>query len=232
MIKNDRKAILLAMVAVICWSTVATAFKIALAEQSLYQLLWIANITTLIILVPVLIHQNQLILSFVSLTKNFRLTLLLALINPVFYYLILFRAYELLPAQVAQPINYTWAITLTLLSVPFLGHKFTRTDAISMVIAYAGVVLISFGGQASGQAVTAFGIGLALFSTLLWASYWLLNTKDHRNAVVAIFQNFLVALPLTTAIFYYFDGDFSSGWRSLLSGAYVGVFEMGRKSVV
>jgi len=224
---NDRKAILLALVAVLCWSTVATAFKLALAQQTLYQLLWIANITTVLVLVPVLAFQGQLTFSLVTLKNEARLTLLLAIINPVIYYLILFKAYDLLPAQVAQPINYTWAITLTLLSVPFLGHKFTRKDALAMVIAYAGVVLISLGGRASGQEVTLIGIGLALFSTLLWAAYWIINTKDKRKPVVAIFQNFLFALPLTTAVFFIFDGHFSSGWQSLVSGIYVGLFEMG-----
>lgn len=224
---NDRKAILLALVAVLCWSTVATAFKLALAEQSLYQLLWVANITTILILIPILAFQGQLKLAISTLTKGARLTLLLAIINPVVYYLVLFKAYELLPAQVAQPINYTWAITLTLLSVPFLGHHFTRKDALAMVVAYGGVVLISFGGRASGQAVTLLGIGLALFSTLLWAAYWIINTKDQRTPVIAIFQNFLFALPLTTLVFMVFDGQFESSWQSLVSGIYVGLFEMG-----
>jgi hypothetical protein len=33
----------------------------------------------------------------------------------------LFEAYDRLPAQVAQALNYTWALTLTLLAVPVLG---------------------------------------------------------------------------------------------------------------
>ena len=36
----------------------------------------------------------------------------LGLLNPVAYYLVLFKAYDLLPAQVAQPINYAWPIVL------------------------------------------------------------------------------------------------------------------------
>ena len=227
MTEQDRKAIMVAMVAVLCWSTVATAFKLALAEQSLYQLLWVANITTLIILKIVLLVQGQLVYALRTLHKQFGLILILALINPVVYYLVLFRAYELLPAQVAQPINYTWAITLSLLAVPILGHQFTRRDAISMVIAYSGVVFISIGGQASGESVSALGISLALGSTLLWATYWLLNTKDKRDPVVAIFQNFLVAFPLTTAVFFIFDGHFQTSWQSLGGGIYVGLFEMG-----
>ena len=227
MTEQDRKAVMIAMVAVLCWSTVATAFKLALAEQSLYQLLWVANISTLAILGVVLLVKGQFLQAFKTLKHCFGLILILGLLNPVAYYWVLFRAYDLLPAQVAQPINYTWAITLSLLAVPYLGHHFSRRDALSMVIAYSGVVFISFGGQASGQTVSLLGIALALGSTLLWAAYWLLNTKDKREPVLAIFQNFLVALPFTTLIFYQFDGHFQASWQSILSGVYVGFFEMG-----
>jgi drug/metabolite transporter (DMT)-like permease len=32
----------------------------------------------------------------------------LGFMNPFLYYVLLFRAYDLLPAQQAQPLNYTW----------------------------------------------------------------------------------------------------------------------------
>jgi len=48
---------------------------------------------------------------------------LLGLINPFIYYLILLKAYQLLPAQVAQPLNMIWPIILVFLSIPLLGQK-------------------------------------------------------------------------------------------------------------
>ena len=41
----------------------------------------------------------------------------LGFLNPFLYYVVLFKAYDLLPAQEAQPLNYTWAITLAILFV-------------------------------------------------------------------------------------------------------------------
>jgi uncharacterized membrane protein YwaF len=35
---------------------------------------------------------------------------ILGFLNPFFYYVILFKAYELLLAQEAQPLNQTWAV--------------------------------------------------------------------------------------------------------------------------
>jgi drug/metabolite transporter (DMT)-like permease len=48
--------------------------------------------------------------------------LLLGLLNPAFYYWILLTAYDLLPAQDAMAINYTWGLTL-----PLVASLFSRT---------------------------------------------------------------------------------------------------------
>ena len=45
------------------------------------------------------------------------------MLNPFLYYLVLFRAYDLLPAQEAQPLNYTWPIVLVLLSAIMLHQR-------------------------------------------------------------------------------------------------------------
>lgn len=69
---------------------------------------------------------------------------------------------------------------------------------------------------------------LALASTLLWAGYWLLNTRDHRPSVIGLFQNFVYALPILLAWLLLTDGfpDLTAA-PVVASLAYVGVFEMG-----
>ena len=68
-------------------------------------------------------------------------------INPFAYYLVLLQAYDLLPAQQAQPLNYTWAITLSLLSVPLLGHRLGGRDYVAVALCYFGVyVIFNLGG--------------------------------------------------------------------------------------
>ena len=41
--------------------------------------------------------------------RDWQQSLLPGLLNPCLYYLVLFKAYELLPAQQAQALNYSWA---------------------------------------------------------------------------------------------------------------------------
>lgn len=56
------------------------------------------------------------------------------LVNPCLYYLLLFSAYDRLPAQEAMAINYTWTLTLTYLAVPLLGHRLRLSDGVAGLI--------------------------------------------------------------------------------------------------
>jgi drug/metabolite transporter (DMT)-like permease len=152
---------------------------------------------------------------------------LLGLLNPFSYYLVLFKSYALLPAQIAQAVNYTWAITLTLLSVPLLGHRVLRREWIALLISYAGVVIVCFGrGGLPAGALSMPGVALALGSTVLWALYWIGKTGDPLDPVVSLFLSFLFSLPFTAGACLLFSSfpALSYGW---LGAVYAGLFEMG-----
>lgn len=224
---NERKALLFGLSAVLAWSTVATAFKLALRHLDHFQLLFLANVFSLVALGLVLAVQGRFGLVAAATRRQLLLSLGLGLLNPFFYYLVLFKAYSLLPAQVAQPINYTWALTLSWLAVPLLGQRLRLRDALAAVVCYAGVFVISTGGNLAGWGqADPLGVGLALFSTIIWALYWIGNTRSDLDPVAGLFLGFLCALPFVTAataLFSDFRWD-TGGW---LGGAYVGAVEMG-----
>ncbi|MBU1610952.1 MAG: DMT family transporter, partial [Proteobacteria bacterium] len=143
------------------------------------------------------------------------------------YYLVLFGAYDRLPAQEAQPLNYTWAITLALLSVPLLKQRIARSDFVAAFIAYAGVVVISTHGDLLAMRFSdPLGVGLALGSTVIWALYWIFNTRETRDPVVSLFLNFCFGLPMIALWCAATDG-FTLTLPGALGAVYVGVFEMG-----
>ena len=226
--KSERRAIIYALVAVALWSTVATAFKIALQQVDVIHLLAGASTVSLCAFSLLLLQKKQLLNAIRALKTHWRMQLALGLINPIFYYLILFEAYRRLPAQVAQPINYTWAITLALLSVPLLKQKLSGYSLIGLAIGYGGVVIISMAGQQVTGTLDIVGLSLALISTLLWASYWLLNTKNSQDALTSLFQSFLIASPILIAAAMLF-GSNTIIWhaKAVFSVLYVGLFEMG-----
>ncbi len=226
--KNNKLAVIYALIAVAMWSTVATAFKLSLAEMSLLQLLTGASFFSTLVIAIYLWFKGELGHAIQGIPRNFSSILLLALLNPVIYYIILFKAYDLLPAQVAQPLNFTWAITLTVLSVPLLKHKLTTRDLVAIIMGYLGVVLISLSGKSLTGELNYFGIFLALLSTIIWALYWLLNARDQRPPIIKLFQSFLFSVPILLAITLIFEGLPESYTIKQLYGIiYVGFFEMG-----
>jgi len=225
--KNQSKAMALGLVAVLLWSTVATAFKLALQHLTPLQLLAIASMTSLVLLLVVTLYKH----SLHSILRYWREApwrfLLLGAINPLLYYVILFQAYNLLPAQQAQPLNYTWALVLSLLAVPILGQKLHRADIIALVLGYFGVLIISTRGDLLGlQFDSGLGVLLALLSTVIWALYWILNVQNKAPADVSLLLCFLHGTPLVLLAAWWWDG-IPLSTEGMLSAVYVGVFEMG-----
>lgn len=208
------------------WSTVATAFKLALETLDVFQLLFLATIMACtVLLIPVAMAGSWRLLAH-ELKRYPVRTLLTSALNPLVYYLVLFAAYDLLPAQVAQPVNYTWALMLVVLSIIFLGQRPTKFDLIACVVSYAGVFIIATQGDFRFSDTNLVGMGLALISTIIWASYWILNIKDPRDQRVSMCANFLVAIPITGIACFMFS-SFQFEFYGALAAAYVGVFEMG-----
>lgn len=227
-IKSNSKAYKFALTAIFFWSTVATAFKLSLEFLTPEMLVFLASIASTIILFIILLYEKRLYLVKTHIKNNFKLTLAMGILNPFLYYLVLFKAYSLLPAQEAQAINYTWALMLAYLAVPFLKQKLTFQDIIAGIICYFGVLIISTRGEPfSLNFSNLYGVSLALFSTVLWAMYWIFNTKSKAHPEVGLFANFLVALPLIVCYLYFTDGFFVPEIKAILAASYVGVFEMG-----
>ncbi|MEZ9232791.1 DMT family transporter [Vibrio amylolyticus] len=226
---NERRAIGFALSAVLLWSTVATAFKLTLAEFTPIQMLTVASIVSAIALMIICSLQGKLSQIVTTFTSNPWYYLLLGLVNPLAYYLILFKAYDLLPASQAQAINYSWAITLTLMAAVFLGQKIRGKDWIACGFCYFGVIVIATKGDLLGLSFDSpIGVALALLSTLLWAGYWILNAKNKADPVVGVLLGFIVAIPFAIALSLYEGAEWhqisTQGW---LAVTYVGLFEMG-----
>lgn len=152
----------------------------------------------------------------------------LGLLNPSIYYLILFKAYDLLPGQVAQPLNMTWPIVLVLISIPILKQKIGKWSVVAMIISFAGVGVLSLqGGTLFQEKANITGVLLALFTALLWAFYWIFNMKNQVDEVVGLFVIFLFASIYLLAGGLLREPAIPLGKEAWLASAYIGVFEMG-----
>lgn len=226
--KSSNLAYVYGMAAVFLWSTVATAFKIALSYYSPLQLVFVAVLTSIIALTSILAWQKKLSLLKQQFLRRPMFYLVTGLINPFLYYVVLFKAYSLLPAQQALSLNYTWAVLLPLLAAPLLKQHLRKSDIAAALIAYTGVFIIATGGDISGFSFDSpLGIGLALTSTLFWCLYWIVNTKDQGDPVVSLLLSFLIGLPFIAITLVLTDALPSFSLKAIFAGMYVGLFEMG-----
>ncbi|PWI33177.1 EamA family transporter [Vibrio albus] len=225
---NERRAFGFALAAVLLWSTVATAFKLTLEAFTPIQMLTVASAVSVLALGVICGVQGKRSQVLPTFSANPLFFLLLGLINPLGYYLILFKAYDLLPASLAQPLNYSWAITLTFMAALFLGQKIRKQDWLACLLGYSGVVVIATKGDLLALNFDSpAGVGLALLSTLLWAGYWILNTKNTADPVVSVFLGFTLALPFAVALTLYENAHWPSALNKWAAVSYVGLFEMG-----
>lgn len=226
--EQQRKAYLYAAATVLLWSTVASAFKLSLLHLTPLQLLFYANIVSILVLGLVLVAQRKLPLLRQYSRNDLLRCAVLGVLNPFLYYVVLFKAYDLLPAQEAQPLNYTWAITLAILSIPLLKQRLGLRELVAIFVSYFGVVVISTHGDVlSLRFSNTLGVALALGSTVIWALYWIYNTKDKNDPVASLFLNFVFGFPLVALATGLYSSPAVTSLPGLFGAAYVGVFEMG-----
>ena len=225
---DDRRALLLGLGAVLLWSTAATAFKLSLVSLTVLQLLAVAVCTSAAALLLALLASGRAAALTALLRQRPLHCLGMGALNPVAYYCILLAAYDRLPAQQAQVINYTWAITLALLSIPLLGQRLGVRDWLAVAMGYGGVLIIATGGAPwSLEFSDPTGVALALASTLLWAVFWLLSARAPGDSLVNLTGYFLCATPLALALCVGFGGGLPGPGGGLAAAIYVGLFEMG-----
>lgn len=196
--------------------------------MSFSHLLFFASATscTIFFIASIVKNRDQLLKIFNK--KNFFNSILLGLFNPFLYYLVLFRAYELLPAQEAQPLNFTWPIAIAVFSAIFLKHKLTRFTLVGMFVSFIGVFIIATHGKLlSMNLENPLGVSLAVGSSLLWASFWILSLVDKRPATVKLFSSFFVGTLFTTIYILSTSGFILPDLNYLGGAIYIGFFEMG-----
>ena len=209
-----------AVFAVLLWSTVASAFKLSLRYMSPLQLLFYASLTSLIVFG--ILYSRE----FSLRKENIRSAYLGFLF--ILYYTVLFSAYDRLPAQEAQALNYTWPLMLILLSIPLLGKRPGVRTVLGLSIGFFGALIVATKGNITGLNFSdPIGVALGLGSAVIWATYWLLNLRDERPLVEKTFWNFLFGFVYILAVLVLSGGLAVPPAEGLAGAVYVGLFEMG-----
>ena len=229
---SDRLALACGLGAVGLWSTMATAFKWALEFSSPIQLIAIAVTVSWLFFAARLVYQGKISQLKTISGGTLRRCFALGCINPVLFYGVLFTAYDLLPAQDAMAINYTWGLTL-----PFIAACFSRVlpsirEASLALLSYVGIlIIVTDGNLTSFEFDNVTGVALAIGSTVLWGLSWVLNKliveRANVDAELALLLNFTTAVPILWVTLSITGSLPSLNSGTVLGGIYIGLFEMG-----
>jgi hypothetical protein len=227
-IKDERSAIACAVAAVLLWSTVATGFKLGLKELRPLELLSLGSCISFAFFACASLATGRWALLRRLPARDWLRLGALGLLNPFLYYLVLFEAYDRLPAQIAQPLNYTWAITFALLAIPILGQRMTLRTFGAILVSYSGVLILLSGGHSDGfAAIDRVGVALALGSTLIWSSYWLATVRASDDPLVLMTVSFAFGAIAVSVTCHVVFGLPALTAERLGYGAWVGLIEMG-----
>ena len=225
---NQTKAYLYAGIAIFFWSTVASAFKVGLQHINFIQFLFFASWTSLFVLLIINLFRGNLNKLKSLEKKDLAFSALMGALSPFGYYLVLFKAYEILPAQVAQPLNMVWPIVLVFLSVILLKQKISYKSFIALFISFIGVYFISSQGEPGTLAFKEpLGVLLAAGSSLIWSLYWIYNIKKGLDETLQLLLNFFFASVYITLFILIFNDFRNLDMTGITLAVYAGIFEMG-----
>ena len=226
--KKQTQAYIFALTAILSWSTVATAFKIALIGMNYVHLLAISSMVAMIFFGILLLLKGDLKIALRTPKPDLLHSALLGFLNPFLYYFILLKAYSLLSAQLALSLNYIWPITLVLFSIPLLKQKIGIKSIACILLSFIGVIIIANKGSfTSIETPNSLGIILALGSSVIWALFWIFNTKDNRRDLHKLFLNFIFG-TVYSVITLLIIGEFElPDFKSLSAAVYIGLVECG-----
>ncbi len=230
---TQNRAYVYAVFAILFWSTVTTAFKLSLLYISYFDLVLYSSLVSSIFLFIVLAVERKLKLLWACSIRDYIVSAALGFLNPFLYYTVLFKAYSILPAQTAQPLNWTWPLMLVILSAPLLKQKIGMKNITAITVSFTGVLIISTQGHIMSLNISnQLGVMLALGSSIVWALYWIYNIRDRRDGTVKLFLNFAFGTVYTFLMLICFATIEFPKIRGIVGAVYVGLFEMGLTFVV
>lgn len=240
--KPQNRAYTYAILSVLCWSTIGSAFKISLRYLDGLHLLLLSSFTSVLFYFFTLLIQRKIHFLKACSAKDFLHSAFLGLLNPFLYYVVLLKVYELLRAQEAGTLNYIWPVMLVLLSIPMLKQKINFWSIFAVLISFTGIIIISTHGHLlSLKFSDPLGVILAVGSAIFWAIYWIYNMKDPREEVSKLFLNFFfgfVYVLITLVIMRLVQIPEANSqkpearsllfnWQGITGAIYIGIFEMG-----
>ncbi|MDY7578647.1 DMT family transporter [Herbaspirillum sp. RTI4] len=203
------KAIFFALSCVLSWSFIPVISKIATADISPLQFLFLSNVLSAGMIGGLLFAWRHKIDGIFLQCKNaLPATFLPGFLGCFFYYLCLYYGYSKANGIAVLVVQYLWPVLIVLLAPFILGEKLTSRGGVAAACGFMGTVVVATKGDFTSfdtQSLPVLGIVFA--GALAFALFSLLSKKVRCHTLVATFLFFvwasllsLFALLLTTGV--------------------------------
>lgn len=203
------KAVFLALLCVVSWSFIPVISKVATADITPLQLLFLSNALSALMIGCVLIMWRKQISSItLQLKSNLWATALPAFLGCFFYYLCLYYGYSKANGIAVLVVQYLWPVLIVLLAPLVLHEKLTNKVIVAASMGFIGTVIVATKGDFSTFDRQSLPIlGIVFTGALAFALFSLLSKKIQCYTLVATFLFFiwatlfsLLALLATTGV--------------------------------
>lgn len=198
-----KKAYWYAGISIFCWSTAATVTKFLLDTLNSMQLLWLSSALAFVALLIVnIISGNIRKLKEYPVRKTL-ISVLCGLPGTFFYYIFYYTGADMMPASQAFIINYMWPIMSVVFASIILKERLTVKKAVSVLVSFIGVGIITGEGILNFDSGIITGAGLCLAGAVSYGLFTALSRKTGYDKRIAMMLNYLVTFVLSTFINMY-----------------------------
>lgn len=217
-----KKNYLYAGITVLIWATLATVVKLVLTDIPNFQALSISSAFAFVFLLILNIVNGS-----IKEMKRYRLRDYLTMAGLGFLGLFLYSALYyygigVLGSQEACILNYLWPIMIVIFACIILKEKLTVRKIIAMLLSFAGIVVLTLGGQNAASGNRLFGIAACVIAAICYGLFSVLNKKHQLNQNIT-----MMWIWLTTAVCSLVPGLLFETWQPVKGAQWLGLLWLG-----
>ena len=181
-----KKTYLMAGIAILLWSPMATISKVLLGNFDQYQVLCISALFAALALFAVNLLSGRLKKLKACRPKHYLQMLVSGLLGNFFYYAFYYAGAARLPASQAFIANYLWPIMSVVFACILLKEKLTVRKGIAFGLSFLGVITVAGGDLLRFDTQTLLGMALCAGGAVCYGAFTVLNKKWECDTLLSM----------------------------------------------
>ena len=188
------KAIIYALICVLLWALIPVVAKLGQTNLDNHQFLFWSSVTSFITLI-IFSSLNRKLKSFKTFkAKDWSNAVILGLLGTYLYYILLYFGYAKAQGIEVLVLQYCWPIFVVILSVVILKERLTINRTLSVLIGFAGVLLVITKGDIANIHLSNLNVDiLVIVAAITFALFSVLSKRVKLESFTLITIYFLTA---------------------------------------